>query len=327
MNRRNALLAAAVVLCGGFAAPGHAQSYPSRSIRIIVPFAAAGPTDALARKVAELTGRDIGQQVVIENKAGAGGAIGTAEIARSAPDGYTLGMAGPDALISTATLVKNPGYDARTDLTMIMNISAGYQILVASSKSGLKSLDELFAQAKAKPNSVSFVSWGPGSRPELQFKMLGPVIGGSFLAVPYKGLGAAVQDVVANNVQLAVIPMGMATQMQQKGWLTPLAVLGSERAPDLPQLRTIREHGINLPVMDYKLWTALFGPKGLPPDILQRWIGVMNRITRSEAFAQFLKEGIGQTLIGHTTEQFTREFAEEFAVITDATRKLGIAPE
>ncbi len=327
MNRRTILQAGLAGLASAILLPAFAQSYPSRPVRIIVPFAAAGPTDAVARKLADLIGREMGQTIIIDNKVGAGGAIGTAEVARAAPDGYTLGFSTPDSLISIASLVKSPGYDARTDLTMIMNISAGHQILVVSAKSGIKTLDELFALARSKPGGVSYVSWGPGSRPELQFRMLEPVVGTSFLSIPYKGLGPAMQDLVSNEVQIGIIPMGMATQYQQKGWLVPLVVLGSERAPDLPQVKTIKEYGINLPIMDAKIWNAFFGPKGLPPEVLQRWVTVLNKVTRGDAFQAFLKDVMGQTLIGRQTDQFTRDFNEEYVLINDTMRKLGFTPQ
>ncbi len=305
---------------------GFAQTYPSRPIRMIVPFAVGGPTDVLARRLAELAANEFGQPVVVDNKPGAGGAIGTAEVARAVPDGYTLGMAGPDALISTAVLLKSPGFDARADLSLIMNISAGRQILLVSGKSGISSFDDLLAKGRANPGTISYVSWGVGSRPDLLFKSIEGVTGAVFTSVQYRGLGAALQDLVSNNVQMAIVPVGMSVQYSEKGLARMVAVMGSDRAEELPAVKTTKEMGLDLPIMNALLWSALFGPKGLPPGIVQRWVAVLQKSMQSPGFEQFMKT-FRQSVIGHHTEQFTREFAAEHALITDLTRKLGFTAQ
>lgn len=302
------------------------QGYPNRPVRWVVPYPAGGPTDGVARKLADLVSQEIGQPVLIDNKAGASGAIGTAEVVRAAPDGYTLGLAGPDALISTPLLIKSAGYDPRTDITRLMQVSYGQAVLFAHNKLGISSLNEMLALGKSKPGTVTYASWGPGSRPELLFKAIEMANGGSFMAVPYRGLAPMMQDLLSGNVMIASLPAALAMQYQEKGVGTSLGVLGQVRAAELPQLKTSQEQGVNLPIMDAQLWNMVFGPKGLPADIRQRWIAVLQKVSASPAFAQSLKV-MGQipTPTRHT-EWLERDFAAEYTLMADLIQKAGYKP-
>ena len=326
MKRRTLLSGGAALATASLAGQTWAQAYPNRPVRWVLPYPPGGPTDGVARKLAELVSQEIGQPVVIDNKVGAGGVIGTAEVVRAAPDGYTLGLVGPDPLTSGAILVKSAGYDPRTDITRLMQVSYGQAILFAHQKLGISSITELLALGKSKPGTVTYASWGPGSRPELMFKAIEFANGGSFVSVPYRGLAPMLTDLLSGTVMVASLPVSLAMQYQEKGIGTSLGVLGQVRAPEMPQLKTSQEQGVNLPIMDAQLWNLVFGPKGLPADIRQRWVTVLQKVTASPAFAQSLR-AMGQipTPTRHT-EWLERDFAAEYAMIADLIQKAGYKP-
>ncbi|WP_157779567.1 Bug family tripartite tricarboxylate transporter substrate binding protein [Cupriavidus pauculus] len=303
-----------------------ADNYPSRPVRWLLPFPAGGPTDAIARKLAEVTSKHIGQPIVVENKPGASGAIGTAEVARAAPDGYTFAIAIPDSLISVASLIKSPGYDARKDLTPIMKICQAQPILVANIGLRANTIPELVKLAKAEPGHIAYGSWGAGTLPHLILESLGKATGTTFLDVPYKGLSPALQDLIANHVQLGIVPPILARQLQEKGMVKPLAALGGQRAAELPDLSTIQEQGIETPVMKLALWTALVGPKNLPDAMAKQWAQWLTESGATPEFKSFMAIN-GQHILARGPATFSRELKEEFAVTTAMIASLGIKPQ
>jgi tripartite-type tricarboxylate transporter receptor subunit TctC len=326
MKRREVLVSVLSATAGLASKGAFAQSYPSRPIRWVMPFPAGGPTDVIARKLAELTGPRIGQTIVVENKPGANGSIGTGEVARAAPDGYTFAFAIPDSLVSVASLVPSAGYDARTDLTPIMKICHAQPVLIANAKLGVRNIAELLAAARKAPGTITCGTWGPGTFPHLAIKSVESATGTSFVDVPYKGLVPALQDTLANSVQLTVVPPTLALQHQDKGTVHALGVCGAERSPFLPAVATMKEQGVDTPATRSTLWIALVAPKGLPAPLAARWTEVLNQTVRSPEFEGFLSVG-GQTVLATTGEDFRRELAAEYAETNALIRSLGIKPQ
>ena len=327
MKRRTLLastLAAPAALWGP-SALAQSQPYPNRPIRWIMPFPAGGPTDAISRKVAELASAKLGQSIIVENKPGANGSIGTAEVVRSAPDGYTFAIAIPDSLISVASLVKTPGYDGRTDVTPIMKICDGQPVLIASKQLGVRNIQELLAAARKNPGRIAYGTWGNGTLPHLIMKSLEGATGTSFLDVPYKGLAPALQDTLSNGVQLTVVPPAVAAQYIERG-LVPLAIAGGPRSSMLPGVGTMQEQGIDTAIMRSSLWTGIVGPKGMPEALVKRWIDLLNEVVRSPEFEKFLAVA-GQNLLARSGPDFARELAAEHVAINDLMRTLGIKPQ
>lgn len=291
-----------------------------------MPFPAGGPTDAIARKLAELLRPKLGQPIVVENKAGASGSIGTAEVVRSAPDGYTFGVAIPDALVSVASLVPTAGYDARTDLTPIMKICHAQPVLIANAGLGVRTMAELLAAGRKSPRSIASGSWGPGSFPHLLMKSIESASGTQFLDVPYKGLAPAMQDTLANTVQLTVVPPALASQLQDKGSVYALGVCGDERSPFLPQIPTMREQSLDTPITRSTLWIGLVAPRNLPEPLVKRWTEVLSETIRTPEFEAFLRAG-GQSLLAIAGADFQRELAAEHADTNALIRSLGIKPQ
>lgn len=302
-----------------------AQAYPSKPIRWIVPTSAGGPTDVIARKLAELTSAKFGQNIFVDNRPGAGGAVGITEVVRAAPDGYTFAISIPDYVISTPSLVKAANYDPRTDLTLVMKICYTQLALVARPGLDVKDMRGLLAQAKASPGKLSYGTWGPGSTPHLTMKSLEGVTATSFLEVPYKGLAQITQDLLGRSLDLAVMPPNLVLQLQDKG-ITALAVLGSERTSLIPQLASLQEQGISTPATRFPPWLGLVAPKGLPESLLKRWTDTLNVVVRDPEFEKFLSTS-GLTLIARGPADFAREVAIEYGTTTDLIRSLGITPQ
>jgi tripartite-type tricarboxylate transporter receptor subunit TctC len=325
--KRREILASALSATAALASGGaFAQSYPSRPIRWVMPFPAGGPTDVIARKLAELAGPRIGQPIVVENKPGANGSIGIGEVVRAAPDGYTFGVAIPDALVSVASLVPSAGYDARTDLTPIMKVCHAQPVLIANSKLGVRDIAELLSAARRAPGTITCGTWGPGTFPHLAIESIASATGTRFVDVPYKGLAPALQDTLAGSVQLTVVPPTLAQQHQDKGTIRALGVCGTERSPFLPSVATMKEQGIDTPTTRSTLWIAVVAPKDLPAPLVARWTEVLERSVRSPEFEGFLR-GAGQSLLATTGEDFRRELAAEHAETNALIRSLGIKPQ
>ena len=325
MKRRTLLASSLATPLAYWGGQALAQNYPSRPIRWIMPFPAGGPTDVTTRKLAELVSARIGQPIIVENKTGANGSIGIGELVRSAPDGYTLAIAIPDALISVASLVKNPGYDGRTDITPIMKVWAGQPVLIASKQLGVRNIQELLAAARKSPGRIAFGTWGHASLPHLIMKSLESATGTTFLDVPYKGLMPALQDTLSNGVQLTIVPPAVAAQQMERG-IVPLAISGGPRSPLLPQVPTIQEQGVDTPLMKSANWAGLIGPKGMPDALVKRWIDVLGEVVRTPEFEKFLSSS-GQALVARTGQDFGRDIVSEYAATNDMMRELGVKPQ
>jgi tripartite-type tricarboxylate transporter receptor subunit TctC len=265
---RRAMLCAAL----GVAALGaQAQTdYPNRPIQLIVPYSAGGPTDVAARIMAQRLSERIGQSIVINNVLGAGGIVGTEQASRAKPDGYTLYFAVnsmaifPHVRPANSPLSFNP-----TDFTPIGGVAESAHVVVASRQSGFHSIADMVAEAKKKPEGVSYGSAGVGGTTHLPLALFSHRAGIKLLHVPYKGAAPAMQDTIAGRVSISAPGYsGAITEAVKAGQLVPLAVTSAKRLPFLPDVPTLAEAGY--PDMVFPIWYGLFGPKGLPPEIVTK---------------------------------------------------------
>jgi len=265
---RRAMLCAVL----GVAAFGaHAQSdYPNRPIQLIVPYSAGGPTDVAGRIMAQRLSERIGQPVIVQNILGAGGIVGTDQASRAKPDGYTLYFAVnslaifPNVRPAGSPLPFNP-----TDLTPIGGVAESAHAVVASKSSGLRTIADLVAEAKKKPEGLSYGSAGVGGTTHLPLALFAHRAGIKLLHVPYKGAAPAMQDTIAGRVSVSAPGYSAAIpQAVSAGQLTPLAVTSAKRLPFMPDVPTLAESGY--PDMVFPIWYGLFGPKGLPPEIVAK---------------------------------------------------------
>ncbi|MBN8556077.1 MAG: tripartite tricarboxylate transporter substrate binding protein [Proteobacteria bacterium] len=288
MKRRTHLgqLLATSLAMAASALPGAAWSagYPERPITLVVPFTAGGPTDTIARIVAEDMARTLGQPVIIENKPGASTIIGAQQVARAKPDGYTLLVATPGTLVTNQFLYKDIPYNADRDLDLVQMLSVSPLIAVVSPKSAIKDFDDLITRAKANPNQLSFASVGVGGVYQLAFEWLQEIAGIKMTHVPYKGSSQALVDVMSGVVDMMFDTPTSALPHIQAGKLRPIAVTSPQRFALLPEVPTI---DARYPAFDSAIvWAGLVAPKGLPPDVRGRIKSAVDAALASEKYLQ-----------------------------------------
>jgi len=254
-----------VVTAAVFAAPVSAQQYPSKTIRIISPFSPGGGNDTLCRTVAPKLTESLRQQVIVENRAGANGMIGTETMARAAPDGYTIGLI-PSGHAVNAAIRKNLPFDPVKDFTTISLVGSSPLVLAVHPSLPVKNVRELIAFAKARPGELNYVSAGVGASGHQGGALFEVMTGTKMVHVPYKGMALALTDLVAGQVTMAFATSLSVVPHVQAGRLRALATTGSKRSPALPDLPTVAE---TVPGYEVDLWYGFVGPAGLPADIVR----------------------------------------------------------
>jgi tripartite-type tricarboxylate transporter receptor subunit TctC len=267
------VLQAAVILLAGTTALASQTAYPSRPITMVVAFAAGGSTDLIARVLAQRMGTILGQTVIIENKGGADGAIGTAAVTPAAPDGYTIILSTTSTHVINPLLYKNIAYDPTTDFAPISLVAQSPNILVSSSKFGAKSVSDVIARARAAPGTLNVAT---GATMHLlnaaMFKRMADV---SWVDVPYKGSGPAINDLIAGQVDLMFDQLPSSLAQVQGGRLKAVAVTSRQRTSVAPEIPTMAESG--LPAFEATSWWALFAPPKTPPDLIARLNGAVHQ--------------------------------------------------
>jgi len=260
-----------MILCAiallAIALQAHAQSYPTRPIRIVVPFGPGGFTDVAARILQKELAPAIGQPIVIENKPGAGSTIGTTDVARSAPDGYSLVMISTTHVISPH-LYKQMPYDPIKDFTPVMKLAEGPYVLVVHPSLPVKNVADLIAIAKAKPNTIDYASSGNGSAQHLVGALFVTMAGAPLSHVPYKGSSQAMNDVLGGIVKVSFVGVPNALANLQAGKIKALAVTTKKRYAELPDVPTLDEAGVK--GYDATVWLGLLAPPGTPRDIVDK---------------------------------------------------------
>lgn len=265
MTRTLASLLFALVLL--LATPLAAQDYPSKPIRLIVTFAAGGPADMLARAIAPSMSNTLKQSVVIENRVGAGGTIGVDAVVKSPPDGYTIGISGPGALVAIPFMTTVP-YNVERDIVPLARIATVSGVIVAGPKSGFKSLADLVNSAKANPGKVHFGSAGSGTTTHLAGELLNMEAGIKLVHVPYRGAAPALTDLLGGHVQAMLPDIPAVLEQIRSGAVTALAVSSPARSPFVPDVPTTAELGFPR-VVSYSFY-GLIAPPGTPADIRKR---------------------------------------------------------
>ncbi|MBR1207349.1 tripartite tricarboxylate transporter substrate binding protein [Bradyrhizobium sp. AUGA SZCCT0051] len=264
------------------ALPARAADYPTRPIKLVVPYAAGGPTDVLGRLVGEYLGRDLKQVVVVENKAGAQGAIGAEAVARSDPDGYTLFVTAASIFVLNPLLYKKLPYDPARDFRLLSVITDAPMIMEVNPSVPATTIAEFVAYARKNPGKLNFGSAGTGGTVHLAGEMFKQMAGVEMTHVPYKGAGPALQDLLSGNIQLMFDTLGTALPPVKSGMLRALAVSSTERIPDLPDLPTIAESGY--PDYAVSVWYGIAAPSKVPDDIAAKIKASLDRALNDEAF-------------------------------------------
>jgi len=261
-----ALATLALVICLG--APLQAQDYPNRPIVLVVPYAAGGGNDVMARIVADKMSKTLGQQIVIENRGGAGGTIATRAVAKSAPDGYTLVIGGTGTLAINPTLYPNAGYDPRKDFAPVGLIATGALVVLVHPSVPARSIEELIALARKEPGKLNYASAGPGSGIHLGTELFAGMAGIRFTHIPYRGTAPALNDLLGGHVDIYFSSLPPALGLIAEGKVRALAVTGSRREPALPDLPTVAETG--LAGYEAVLHYGIAAPAGTPRPIVDK---------------------------------------------------------
>jgi tripartite-type tricarboxylate transporter receptor subunit TctC len=300
--------------------PAAAVGYPERPVRILVPFAAGGPSDLTARLIGDKLREALGQTFIVENRGGAGGNLGIAQVARSAPDGYTL-LVVSSAFVVNPGLYKNVPYDPVKDFAPVAELDTSPNVFVATPASGIASIAELVARAKADPNALSYASAGIGTTPHLAAELLKITAGITMTHVPYPGAGPAIQAILAGTVPLMCASLPGAHPGIKAGTLRPLAVTGNERWYDMPDVPTMLELGYAGFVSE--TFHCMLAPAGTPAEIIDRLAGASLAALKEPAFHDKLRT-LGFEVIGHGPEGLARRIAEEVPRFRDLIAKAGI---
>jgi tripartite-type tricarboxylate transporter receptor subunit TctC len=259
-------VAATVTLCLS-AALACAQSYPNRSIRLVVDTSPGGITDILARLSAEGLGPKLGQSIVVDNKPGASGNVATEFVVRSPPDGYTLMIGAAGNLAVKPFLEQSVPFDPLSDLAPVFNVAEAAHLLVVPASVQARDLAQFIAYAKANPGKVNYGSAGIGSPPHLSLELFARLASVQLVHVPYKGIGNALPDMLAGRLHAMSISLGSARPYLKSGQIRPLAAAAKQRLAGLPEVPTSAEAG--LPGWEMSAWFCLFAPRGTPPEIIR----------------------------------------------------------
>ena len=305
--------------------PAAAQSYPVKPITVVVPFAAGGGNDIMARLLGQHMGRALGQQFVVENRPGAAGSIGTRSVAKAPPDGYTL-LVGHSGVFGVVPSLygANAGFDPRKDFAPVGLIASFTQILVVHPSVPVRSVADLIALAKKEPGKITYASAGIGSGAHISTELLTSMADIKLTHVPYRGSGAAQADLVGGHVQMAIQSVPPIIGPVRSGQLRAIAVTGATRSPILPDVQTVAESGV--PGYDAVIHYGIVAPAGTPRAIVERLNAELNAALKAEDVRARIADEGGEPLAGTPEQQGADIDAEETKWGT-LVRKLGLKPE
>jgi len=288
-----------------------AQNFPSKPIRLIVPFAPGGTTDIVARIVAPGLSKELGQQVIVENKAGGGGSIGAQEMIKSAPDGHVLGMATVSTTAANPAINAKIGYNPLTDFVPVINIAATPNVIAVHPSFAAKDYKSFIALLKANPGKFSYASSGTGGIGHLQTELFKSLSGTFITHIPYRGAGPALNDTVAGQVPIIFDNMPSALPFIKDGRLIPIVVAAPNRLSQLPNVPTFKEVGLE-PV-NRMAYYGIHGPKNLPKEVVDKiHAAVKKTVELPEVRARI--EGTGSLVVANTPAEFAAQTAAEFEV-------------
>ena len=315
--RRRHLVALACISSVGMGA-AWADTYPSKPIRLIVPFAAGGTTDLIARIVAEPLGKQLGQAVVVDNKGGAGGAIGATEAARAAPDGYTLSVATVSTTAANPAINSKISYNPVTDFMPVINIAATPNIITVNPSFPAKDYKSFMELLKKSPGKFSYASSGTGGIGHLQTELWKSMTGVFITHIPYRGAGPALNDVVANQVPIMFDNVPSSLPFIKTDKLIPIVVAAPKRLAELPNVPTFKEVGLE-PV-NRMAYYGILAPKGTPKEIVDKLNAATKKVLEDPAVKKRI-EDTGSIVIGNTPDEFAKQIKDEFDVYKQVVTK------
>ncbi len=315
MFRREVLALAALATLSGSV---WAQAYPNRPVKLQVPFAPGGTTDIVARVMSEPLGKELGQSVVVENKAGGGGVVGATELARAAPDGYLLGMATVSTTAANPAINPKISYNPLTDFIPIINIAATPNVIAVHPSFPAKDYKAFLAELKKSPGKYSYASSGTGGIGHLQTELFKNLSGTFITHIPYRGAGPALNDTIAGQVPIIFDNLPSALPFINTGKLVPIVVAAPQRLKELPNVPTFKEVGLE-PV-NRMAYYGLLAPKGTPPDIVNKVHAAAVKALQDPAVRKRI-EDTGSLIVANTPAEFSEQIKAELAIYKQVVDK------
>jgi tripartite-type tricarboxylate transporter receptor subunit TctC len=325
MTRFCSKLVMLAIVAGTLPGGALAQAYPTRQpVRLVVPFAPGGTTDLLARVISVKMGAALGQSVIVENKAGAGGAIGAAEVARAAPDGYTLLMSSVSTMAANPAINPKTPYDPNTDFVHVINVAATPNVIAVHPSFRGRDYKTFVELLRKEPGQHSYASAGSGSIGHLLAELYKSTAKVYITHIPYRGSGPALNDVVAGQVGIVVDNLPTALPFIQDKRLIPIVVAAPGRLPQLPNVPTLTEVG--LPSVNRMSFLGVSAPKGTPTDVTDK-LNAAVRAALADATVKERIEATGSIVVGNSSAQYQKQVRDEFDIYKRAVTEQGLKPD
>jgi tripartite-type tricarboxylate transporter receptor subunit TctC len=314
----------ATLLAAGSSAIYAQGAFPTKPLKIVVPFAAGGVNDLLARMLAPKLSEAMGQPVVVENRSGAGGALGAAAVSRAEPDGYTI-LLHSNTVAIQPSLMKNPGYDVRKDLEPVTQLVSGPYTLVVGPSVPARTFPEFLAYARGKGSEIFYGSAGPGSSPHLVGELFNSVAGTHMKHVPYKGNGPMMAGIIAGEIQVGFDTIPNSRSLAEGGKIRVLALTSKERNAGMQDIPTIAESGVR--DFDVSFWQALFLPRGTPQPIVLKWQAATKRVLQESPDVQKRMAELGFKVVASSPTELRNLVEADLLRWSKVIKEAGIQPE